>query len=182
MCPYSELFWSAFPRIRIGPSFPFNQFNPLQCPEAATRSALLKNLFLKKFRKIHIAAPVSEFLFLMNYQASACSFIKKETLVRVFSCEFCEVFKNILFTENHYMKIVQMLSFFWFVFSCTSTEYRNLRSKYPYSVQIRENADQKKLRMDNFFPGDCFWISSNIFCSILENFAINRKIALRQKC
>ena len=98
------------------------------------------------------------------------------------SREFCEVFKNTLFTEKHYMKIVQILSFFWFVFACISTEYRNLRSKSPYSVQIRENADQKKLRMNNFSPGDCFWISSNIFYSILGNFEINRKIALRQKC
>ena len=26
----------------------------------------------------------------------ACNFIKKETLVQLFSCEFCEIFKNIL--------------------------------------------------------------------------------------
>ena len=29
----------------------------------------------------------------------ACSFIKKETLRQVFSCEFCEIFKNTFFTE-----------------------------------------------------------------------------------
>ena len=27
----------------------------------------------------------------------ACNFIKKGTLVQVFSCEFCEIFKNIYF-------------------------------------------------------------------------------------
>ena len=27
------------------------------------------------------------------------NFIKKETLAQVFSCEFCEIFKNIFFTE-----------------------------------------------------------------------------------
>ena len=74
----------------------------------------------------------------------------------MFSRAFCKVFKNTLFTENHYMKIVQMLSFFWFVFSCISTEYRNLRSKSQYSVQVRENADQKKLRMDNFLRATAF--------------------------
>ena len=37
-----------------------------------------------------------------------------------------------------------MQSFFWFVFSRIWTEYKDLRSKCPYSVQIRENADQKK--------------------------------------
>ena len=30
----------------------------------------------------------------------ACNFIKKETLAQVFSCEFCEVFKNTIFTEH----------------------------------------------------------------------------------
>ena len=30
----------------------------------------------------------------MKLQASACNFIKKETLAQVFSCEFCENTKN----------------------------------------------------------------------------------------
>ena len=29
----------------------------------------------------------------------ACNFIKKETPVQVFSCEFCEILKNVLFKE-----------------------------------------------------------------------------------
>ena len=29
-----------------------------------------------------------------------CNFIKKEPLAQVFSCEFCEMFKNIFFTEH----------------------------------------------------------------------------------
>ena len=37
--------------------------------------------------------------FLKTLQASACNFIKKETLAQVFSCEFREIFKNIFFTE-----------------------------------------------------------------------------------
>ena len=35
--------------------------------------------------------------FLIKLQASACNFIKKETVTQVFSCEFCENFKNKLF-------------------------------------------------------------------------------------
>ena len=31
---------------------------------------------------------------------TACNFIKKETLAQVFSCEFCENFKNTFFTEH----------------------------------------------------------------------------------
>ena len=30
----------------------------------------------------------------------ACSFIKKETLAQVFSCEFCKISKNTFFTEH----------------------------------------------------------------------------------
>ena len=30
----------------------------------------------------------------------ACNFIKKETLAQVLSCEFCEIFKNTVFTEH----------------------------------------------------------------------------------
>ena len=37
-----------------------------------------------------------------------------------------------------------MRSFFWSVFSRTWTEYRYLLRKSLYSVQIRENRDQKK--------------------------------------
>ena len=33
-------------------------------------------------------------------RVSACNFIKKETLALVFSCEFCEISKNIFFTEH----------------------------------------------------------------------------------
>ena len=29
-----------------------------------------------------------------------CNFIKKETLTQVFSCEICEISKNIFFTEH----------------------------------------------------------------------------------
>ena len=39
-------------------------------------------------------------LFLIKLQAEACNFIKKETLAQVFSCEFCEIFKNTFFTGH----------------------------------------------------------------------------------
>ena len=32
--------------------------------------------------------------FLIKLQAEACNFIKRETLTQVFSCEFCNIFKN----------------------------------------------------------------------------------------
>ena len=33
-------------------------------------------------------------------ESEACNFIKKETLVQMFTCEFCETFKNTFFTEH----------------------------------------------------------------------------------
>ena len=47
--------------------------------------------------------------------------------------------------DNHSVKSVQMQSFSWSVFSGIWIEYRD-------SVQIRENMDQKKLRIWNLLP------------------------------
>ena len=42
----------------------------------------------------------------------------------------------------HCVKSVQIRSFFWSVFSRICTEYGYLLRKSPYSVRMRENADQ----------------------------------------
>ena len=36
----------------------------------------------------------------VSKKPEACNFIIKETLAEVFSCEFCEISKNIFFTEH----------------------------------------------------------------------------------
>ena len=33
-------------------------------------------------------------------RGETCNFIKKEALAQVVSCEFCEIFKNTIFTEH----------------------------------------------------------------------------------
>ena len=44
---------------------------------------------------------VSEiFIKARKLRPEACNFIKKEALAQVFSCEFCEIFKNTFFTEK----------------------------------------------------------------------------------
>ena len=45
----------------------------------------------------NICASVS---FLTKLKALVCNFIKKESLAHVFSCKFCEISKNIFFTEH----------------------------------------------------------------------------------
>ena len=54
------------------------------------------------------------------------------------------------------MKSVQIRSFFWSAFSYIWTEYR----KSPYSVQIQENTDHKKLRIWTLFT---HWILKSTF-------------------
>ena len=49
------------------------------------------------------------------------------------------------------VKSVQIRSFFWSVFSCIRTKYGDLMFKSPYSIQIRGNTDQKKLRIWTLF-------------------------------
>ena len=41
-----------------------------------------------------------DFSILQKQLLEACNFINKEILAQVFSCEFCEISKNILFTEH----------------------------------------------------------------------------------
>ena len=71
-------------------SFPFTDHNT----NRSSRPKLFcKNMFLEISQNSHenTCATVS---FLINLQASACNFIKKETLAQVFSCEFCKISKN----------------------------------------------------------------------------------------
>ena len=58
----------------------------------------VKNVFLKisQNSQENTCARVS---FWIKLQTSSCNFIKKQTLAQVFSCTFCEIFKNTFFTE-----------------------------------------------------------------------------------
>ena len=51
----------------------------------------------------------------------------------------------------HCLKCVQIQSFFWSVFSRIRTKYGEILRICPYSVRIRENTDQKKLRIWTLF-------------------------------
>ena len=67
--------------------------------EAATGGVLRKTMFLKISQNFQ-ETPVPESLFYKGFRPQACNFIKRETLAQVFSCEFCEIFKNIYFQEH----------------------------------------------------------------------------------
>ena len=70
--------------------------------EAVVRSCSVKKMFLE---------------ILQNSQENTCardSFIKKESLARELSCEFCEISKNTFFTEHLWWLLLfrEVLSFF----------------------------------------------------------------------
>ena len=60
------------------------------------------------------------------------------------------------------VKSVQIRSNFWSVFSYIPTEYREILVISPYSVRMRENRDQKLLRIWTLFTqwSIRFWFSS----------------------
>ena len=79
----------------------------LQYPEK------LETIFFYQFRSSHRRCSVKKVLlkisqentcvrvpFSIKLQASACNFIKKQSLVQVFSCKFCHISKNTVFTEH----------------------------------------------------------------------------------
>ena len=53
--------------------------------------------------------------------------------------------------DRHCVKIVQIRSFLRSVLSCVKTKHRVLHPKSLYSVWLRENKDQKKLRIWTLF-------------------------------
>ena len=65
----------------------------VQSTEVVVRSCSIKKVFLEILQNSqeNTCARVS---FLINLQAEACNFIKKETLALVFSCEFRKISKN----------------------------------------------------------------------------------------
>ena len=65
-----------------------------QPPEVFCKKGILRN-FAKLTGK-HLGQSLS----FNNVAGEPCNFIKKETLVQLFSCELCEISKNNFSTEN----------------------------------------------------------------------------------
>ena len=56
-----------------------------------------------------------------------------------------------IFYQVHCVKCVQIRSFFWSVYSRIRTEHLRIRRISPYSVRMRDNTDQKKIRIWTLF-------------------------------
>ena len=58
-----------------------------------------KKVFLKMSQN-SLESTCARVSFLIKLQSWACNFIKKETLAQAFSCKFCEISMNALYTEH----------------------------------------------------------------------------------
>ena len=76
--------------------------------------------------------------------------------------EFIIFHSCVTIRNMHCVKSVQIQSYFWSAFSRIRTEYGGIRSISPYSVWMRENTDQKKLRIWTFFKQKL-----NMVCAML---------------
>ena len=66
-------------------------------------------------------------LYFIMLLPQACNFIKKETQVQVFTCEFCEISKNTFFTEHLWVTASNSsLRLFIEVFELYTTEKRDV--------------------------------------------------------
>ena len=63
-----------------------------QPPELFCQKVVIRNFI--KFTGKHLGQSL---FFKQSCRPQACNFIKKETLAKVFSCEFCEIFNNTFF-------------------------------------------------------------------------------------
>ena len=64
------------------------------------RCSVKKKMFLKISQNPQESSGASA-SFLIKLQALACNFIEKETQEQMFSCEFCEIFKNNFSAEHN---------------------------------------------------------------------------------
>ena len=101
-------------------------------------------IYLCLYNKIFVS---KYYRFIKKY----CSFFFP--MLKFYICFLDSIFRLPL----HFVKSVQIRSFFWCLFSCIRTEYGDLLRKSPYSVGVRKNTDQKNLRILTLFM-QC-WLS-----------------------
>ena len=79
--------------------------------EAATKGVLSKKLFLKipQNSKKNTCASLFSNKVAKNSYSNFLNKVEKQILAQVFSCEFCEIFKNTFFTEHLWATISEVL-------------------------------------------------------------------------
>ena len=117
--------------------------------EAVGRRCSVKKVFLKLSQNSQNNT-CARIPFLMKLQADeACSYIKKEPLAQVFSCEICEFFKKTVFTEHFRWLFLHEVdnevydhNYFISKLSCIFSQ-RNLTFISTYIVSITQDSPKK---------------------------------------
>ena len=97
-----------------------------QYQKAVSRRCSIKKVFLKVSQNSQENTCV-RVSFLIKLQALACNFIKRECLAHMFSCTFCEIFKNTFFTEH-----------LW----TTTSEYQEFQTTLQFCMLIEKTLHQ----------------------------------------
>ena len=100
--------------------------------------------------------------FFSKFTVLACKFTKKGII--------SEVFMRVLrhFPEYTLREKCPHSEFFWSVFSRIRTVHGEIQSVSPYSVQMRENKDQKNSEYGHFSRSDIFYRTplGDYFCVV----------------
>ena len=103
------------------------------CPEAATKSVLCKKMFLEISQNSQENTCTR-----VSFLIKACNFIKKETLAQVFSWEFCEIFKNIFFTEHLWTTASSSAFYFSRMFPDPLSKYlKNMKPHFIFNLSLQ---------------------------------------------
>ena len=93
-------------------------------------------------------------------EPEACNFIKKEALVQVFSCEFCEIFKNIFFMEHlPWLLLIFNLEGYYFYSRHLAVNYFRKNLSILYAWQCSEYASGNWIYLylfDKYFKSNIF--------------------------
>ena len=100
----------------------------------------------------------------------------KAHCINVFKVYFLE--QGLIIKEHSLRKKCSYSELFWSAFSRIQTEYAEIRSISPYSVQMRENADQNNSEYGHFSRCDSVNVVLNINPIFLSKhyYIINNKI------
>ena len=95
MCRFFDLSTNKIRDGKLLANLDFKTFGS----EIATRGVLWKKVFLEISQNSQENTFARD-SFLIKLQPWGCNFIKRESLTKVFSCEFCEISKNTFFIEH----------------------------------------------------------------------------------
>ena len=96
-----------------------------------------------------------------------------EAVLKAFGKSLEGVLKTSLRKKCPYLELL------WFVFSRIWTEYVGIRNISPYSVRMRENADQNNSEYRHFSRSACDW--DDFICLDQDNLKMSRRLLLQKK-